>query len=437
MIPLVPESFVSGGVLLIIFGAVLASLRRFPGQIWRFVERHMLVSLDVYDNDEAFHWIKIWLGEKLKDSKSKSTFTKRIDSNGDCPSPGGYDGDESDYKKINDFVGRDRRPQANFIPSPNLYFFKFKKTLCWVNYDRKEMEGNTTLQKARESFTVRCLSRKIDVLKEMVNEARDFACPNDKRIEIRTGTNHYWELMGRVDSRPTESVILPDGIMNSIIEDVRVFQNSKNWYAKLGIPYRRGILLYGEPGSGKSSLVLAVASEFGMNVNVLFLSDPNMTDAKLQELINKTDNNTIVLIEDIDSIFKKRKKATGAKLPLTFSGLLNAIDGLASQGGRILFMTTNKINEIDPALIRPGRADRRICISNADSKQAKTLFERFFPGVSGDKFGSLIPEGEISMASIQGHLLSYRENPEEAIEKVPLMIEEERKIREARNKKDE
>lgn len=437
-----PESFVSGGIFLIVFGALVAYFRRLPTQIWGFMERHLFVSLHVFDNDESFHWIRVWLGEKLKDTKSKSIFTRRVDRNNDGPSIADGDNSEETYRKINDFNGKDRRPQASFVPAPNVYFFWFNKKLCWVNYERKESEGQIGLQKPRESFTIRCLSRNNKILEDMIREARDAAIPIDNRLEIRVGTTYCWELFGRVDSRSIESVILPDKIPQMIVADIKKFQESKEWYSKLGIPYRRGILLYGPPGNGKSSLVLAVASELGMNVSVLFLSDPNMTDGRLQELMNKTDNNTVVLIEDIDSAFQKRKKSNAGPKnhPLTFSGLLNSIDGLAAQGGRILFMTTNKIDKLDPALIRPGRADIRVLIPNARKQEAKILFERFYPNIPeeiANQFISSIPEDQISMASIQGHLLKHRDNPFDAVEKISSMIEEENQIKAARNKKNE
>ncbi len=439
MLPFGQEGLVSGGILLIVIGAVVASLRRFPGQIWGFSERHLFVSLHVFDTDESFHWIRMWLGNKLKDSRSKAIFTKRVDKSHDDPMDSSEV--EQTYRKITDFKGKDRRPQASFVPAPNVYFFWFKKRLCWVNYERKESEGQIGLQKPRESFTIRCLSRSNKIFEEMVEEAKDCAIPVDSRIEIRVATSYCWELFGRVDSRPLDSVILPDQIPQMLVKDIRKFQESKDWYSKLGIPYRRGFLLYGSPGCGKSSLVLAIASELGMNVNILFLSDPQMSDSRLQELLNKTDNSTIVLIEDIDSAFKKRKKTSGVKTQsLTFSGLLNALDGLSAQGGRILFLTTNKLSELDAALIRPGRTDLRIHVPNAGKEQSRILFERFFPGISPEvsaQFADLIPENEISMASIQGHLLKHRESPELAIEMFGSMLEEERKVKEAKKVKEE
>lgn len=94
----------------------------------------------------------------------------------------------------------------------------------------------------------------------------------------------------------------------------------------------------------------------------------NLNDDSLNTLLNSTEVNSIILLEDIDAIFQGREsvqeKRDGGQ-SVTFSGLLNALDGVRSQEGRILIMTTNHKDKLDPALLRPGRADRCIELGNA------------------------------------------------------------------------
>jgi chaperone BCS1 len=120
---------------------------------------------------------------------------------------------------------------------------------------------------------------------------------------------------------------------------------------------------------------------------------------------------SLVLIEDIDCVFLKRKKADD-KENVTFSGLLNAIDGVMASAGRVLFMTTNNVETLDAALIRPGRVDMSIKLDNASREQMEQLFLRFFPLPDlAKQFSNRGKVGEWSMATLQGHLLKYRDDP--------------------------
>ena len=110
---------------------------------------------------------------------------------------------------------------------------------------------------------------------------------------------------------------------------------------------------------------------------------------------------------------------------VTFSGFLNALDGVASGEERIIFLTTNHIEKLDPALIRPGRVDLACLIDDASPSQAKTLFVQFYDseqdvdlGRLGDELESMVDreakEGKrVSMAALQGTFI--RNGPEEAV----------------------
>lgn len=86
----------------------------------------------------------------------------------------------------------------------------------------------------------------------------------------------------------------------------------------------------------------------------------------------------VILLEDIDAAFVQRDSG-GANTKLTFSGLLNALDGVASSEERLVFMTTNHIERLDPALIRPGRVDMVLRLGDASDKQIRRLFVKFYP----------------------------------------------------------
>jgi chaperone BCS1 len=139
------------------------------------------------------------------------------------------------------------------------------------------------------------------------------------------------------------------------------------------------------------------------------------------------------MLEDVDVIFKqedgdqttREKSRKLSSSSVTFSGLLNAIDGVVSQEGRLLIMTTNHIERLDPALLRPGRCDVKVLLSNASADQLARMFVRFFPGQEDNarRFAGLVPAGTVSLARIQSHLVEHRFSAETAIDTVSRLIQ--------------
>ncbi|TFK19606.1 P-loop containing nucleoside triphosphate hydrolase protein, partial [Coprinopsis marcescibilis] len=236
---------------------------------------------------------------------------------------------------------------------------------------------------------------------------------------------------GHKPKRSLASVILDNGRAESLRGDVQEFLSSREWYATRGIPFRRGYLLHGPPGTGKTSFVGGIASELGLDIYSLSLSAKGLDDDKLAKLLNALPPKTILLIEDIDAASSnatKRRNAGGDAEAwcrgVTLAGLLNVLDGIDASEGRVLFATTNHRELLDPALCRPGRMDVHFEFSLASKSQAKALFKRFYPLGNGPKksdsggrdelsklatqFVESIPDRTYSMAEIQGYLVQYK-----------------------------
>jgi chaperone BCS1 len=156
------------------------------------------------------------------------------------------------------------------------------------------------------------------------------------------------------------------------------------------------------------------------------------TDAKVRDLFVRLPGRCIVLLKDIDATGLGRI-ANGGKISriandekkagITLSGLLNIIDGVGSQEGRVLVITTNNLEELDEALTRPGRVDITIGFKLATKIQARDLFISMYCTtrdqeglkVQAASFADEIPEYSLSPANLQGFLISNKDDPEEAV----------------------
>lgn len=197
--------------------------------------------------------------------------------------------------------------------------------------------------------------------------------------ELNMYTTHFgWSHSGKI-RRQTESVILKEGQMDAIIADMKSFLSREQEYLDRGIPWHRGYLFHGPPGTGKTSIAQALAVHFNMDLNYLSLSSISNDQFLAKAVIDGTGG--ITMMEDIDifgvSNVRENNKSDDS-VNLTLSGLLNILDGAQTPHGMISIMSTNDINALDPALIRPGRIDRIEKLDYVDQYQLDNLFKIFY-----------------------------------------------------------
>ncbi|EGO22468.1 hypothetical protein SERLADRAFT_473328 [Serpula lacrymans var. lacrymans S7.9] len=277
----------------------------------------------------------------------------------------------------------------------------------WVQVTRIQ-EQTGYYGRMEETLRLRILSRSNEFLNDILRDAkRQYMAAQENNISIYVSdTSNSWRHVASRPKRSLQSIILDPGLKDLLIGDARDFLESKEWYADRGIPFRRGYLLYGAPGSGKTSLIHSLAGELGLDVYIISLSRTGLDDSGLSTLITELPEKCIALMEDIDAAFHhglsrendvsdegstegvSKDKVVAAKAKqnidgptpnrISLSGLLNALDGIGAQEGRILFATTNKYTSLDPALCRPGRMDLHIEFKLASKYQAEELFKRFY-----------------------------------------------------------
>lgn len=201
----------------------------------------------------------------------------------------------------------------------------------------------------------------------------------------------YWEVLNKKPCRDLSTLYFDNNIHIEILEELKNFlsHETEQEYIQFGIPYKYNVLLEGYPGTGKSSIIHVLASELNMNVCTIAF-DRELTDKQFMRAFKNVPDNSIIILEDIDTCFKDRTEKDN-HVGLTFSGLLNTLDGASSVWKQIIIMTTNFKCNLDEALIRPGRIDKVVHFDYASKKQINIIFNKFFPN-SEDLFKSFYTE---------------------------------------------
>lgn len=305
----------------------------------------------------------------------------------------------------------------------------FKKRLFILRYCQ---ETRSNLPVTRCSVQIICLGFSTRPIEQLLEDVKLDAVGEDEgRISIwYPGKKGIWSLHLR-HPRPIKTVVLDVEIKVKITSEIDRFlrPRTEEWYASKGLPYRRGYLFHGPPGTGKTSFAIALASLFGLSIFVCNIRDT--TDIQLWEMLSRLPKRCIILFEDIDAVPlhrnnpKKNEKSETSCVTLT--GVLNVIDGLFAPEGRVLIMTANHPGKLDPALTRPGRVDRVVEFSLASREQIRQVFTRVFEDKEptskkasieemATKFANHFPNKTVSPAAIEEYLVGKRGDPQEAIE---------------------
>jgi mitochondrial chaperone BCS1 len=405
------------------------------------LKRRLLVDVEINNRDDSYNWFLYWL--RLHEqgrlagaaaAPSKASYIGRLMQRL-TPSMRQLSIETETVKLPNGALN------AHFalVAGPGRHFLRYRNAFIAVNRVRETKQYDKD-GKPWETITLTTLYSQRHVFESMFKEAHELAVENTEgKTPIYIPRAVSWEPFGAPrQKRPLNSVVLDQGVKERIVTDVQDFMKSEKWYSERGIPYRRGYLLYGPPGTGKSSFIQALAGHLNYAIAILNLSERGLSDDRLNHLLTMIPERTFVLLEDVDVAWANQRGAQsdGYHGPnVTMSGLLNALDGVASAEERILFLTTNHVDKLDAALVRPGRVDMTVHLDNATVYQIKQLWKRFYDDVDEDenhlnafmatlRSHGILSEDEkqqtstVSPATIQGLFLCNKSNPSGAIEMV-------------------
>ncbi|KAF2841282.1 P-loop containing nucleoside triphosphate hydrolase protein [Patellaria atrata CBS 101060] len=419
------------GIAVSLFLLSFASFKAYTylwGQAYSSFQTYLTSSVYVDDGDELFDGVLEWIAaqQMSKDSRSIKAVSRHGSSNGM--------NDEVDHGDALDELGNFNfakwlaKVPPRYEPYFGVHHFDHKGRRFMFDRRRKETANiPSPWQRNSEEQVIKltCIGRSTKPIKDLLDYIRVWSLEKEASMTVirrpapkeRVRYSGAWARVSSRPSRPMDTVVLDPEQKELVIKDINEYlhPSSPRWYSSRGIPYRRGYLFHGEPGTGKTSLSFALAGIFGLDIYVISLLEPTLTESDLNNLFSNLPRRCIVLLEDIDTAglirdevsdekpvpsktkadetekeqisaaitkaittVSRKSKADEAKQGISLSGLLNAIDGVASHEGRVLVMTTNHPEKLDEALIRPGRVDMQVKFSLATKLQAKEIFVRMY-----------------------------------------------------------
>jgi len=272
----------------------------------------------------------------------------------------------------------------------------FEKLKFYISFDLLTPDGKVILSTNSNQDVMRkiiyfsSLSSSSDIQRFVTKEIMDKTLVptgenHGRGVSIRRinavnllGNGSKWKYDRNGINKTISTTVISKQVEKHLVKDLETFLSSKEKYEKRGLCFKRSYLLHGEPGTGKTSIIKALALKYNLDIFMVDLSMVKNNDELLQciEAI-ETESSYILLFEDLDrtAMFSNPEKST-----ITQDCLLNILDGVGEARNRITFMTTNNLAVITafPALSRFGRIDVRVHITYCTHDQICRLLNMFY-----------------------------------------------------------
>lgn len=395
-------------------GALLFALRQVPAKLWSALREVLSVTLVLDSDEEAYHHVSVWLARTETARRARRLMVTEA-----------YDYD----------LGR----WATAITlGAGWHLVHLGGRLVFVHRHVQDPEALDRALGGRKRHRLTLISPGVSQapLRGLLEAARA-AYFGDGLMEVLFWAGGF-EVADKRPKRPLDTVFLPEAQKARLVTALTDFLGARETYRRRGVPWRLGMLLEGPPGTGKSTLIQVLAGLIGRSVYVVNLASVG-GDNDLIRAVNAVGPNGVLVLEDIDGVRVTRDRqaqaeveaaapavAVGTAAPeargVTLSGVLNAIDGVTARDGRILIMTSNHPEQLDAALLRPGRVDVRERIDRLDRPEALAMFRAFHPDAPESAFERLVGDRlPLAAAELQNAYLGLGAGEGGRLESIPCL----------------
>ena len=394
------NQFFSAAAFASVLTAILMSLKGVPKSIWDRITRITTYTATIYQTDDLYYYLTDWFNDAHKSKVRNVEYLTRSSEDDEYPSLGDSE-DEKEDKGIRE------------VPVDDHFYKWVEWRLIKISYGKEKLENASSLKSAYlKNYTFKGFfaAKAIRSLMDQVYQEYKF---KGKSAMVYQSEHNYFRRIAKVGGKKITDVILNPEVKEKILSDIEIWKKSKPDYVRRGIPYRRGHCYHGPPGTGKTTIVKAVAKEFGFNVYSIDLKKTE--DDYLIHLLRDIESGSILLFEDIDSTFDGRKSLN--KTGVTFSGFLNALDGIVEMDGVLVIITTNHIEKMDSALLRAGRMDLKVEVGYSSEKEISNYLSSFY-----EKDVEILTKGLLPMVEVQNACLENKTDPDKAIRTIENLL---------------
>jgi len=322
-----------GSMLTSMFVGFVYSLKRIPGFLLYLIKRFMTVRLEINNDDSEYNNFLVWAA-RFNNQNLRSYNFNSIKNN------------TSLFRTLNEVSSQHTLSFGN-----GSHFIWYHGRPIYIT----KVQHYENAEGIKEMVTISTIGITSKFIERLYKEIVDIANNTDSLKLFITEENRYWEDSFRNKKNLDYFVFKRK---HEILKNLRMFFSKKEWYLERGLTHKKGILLSGPPGTGKSTFASIIASELNLNLYYLNLSNPDTINV-LDSLISDVKENSVILLEDIDCLFMTKSRES-IETNDSLSTLLNVLDGVTSPSGVVYILTTNYIDRIDKAIIRPGRIDMNI-----------------------------------------------------------------------------
>lgn len=382
------KSAVITAVILGLSGLFVMNIKQFFNFLWTHFLNLFIYTLKVEESSRFFYVLQKYIFAE-KSNKMHNFYYRNI-----------YD----------DFIEGENK-KISFMYNFGYFFIKINGSRILVSkYNEVITNSMTPYKNTKQVILFYCFKKQplLDLAK-YVDEVY-----GNNRIKYYFNDQGDVKLLGNIINKTFNNIFLNGDLKQTIIADLDKFNQSKQVYEKHGLKYKRVYFFYGEAGTGKSSLSIAIANYCKRNILAINASK-DMTDATLIKLISNRPDNSIILFEDIDCLFEdlnreikeeKTEKPVVNIPKITLSCILNILDGAYTPNDVIFILTTNHIDKLDNALKRDGRTDMLLEITKP-TYATKEQYVTYIKQHNKDKENVTIDiESDVTLSTLEKELLN-------------------------------